>query len=324
MCDSHPPKKPWLPASLMLLSSVVCVAGVESVDLRQFVRDHNEGLERATPGVPPPTRQASIAKPAPKHHAPPPKKPLLLLHVGKSGGGSVRQRLAEFNHASGGRLGHAICHPNPYACDQERRDAVATVVTVREPVDRFVSAFVWRFEMLKRPDHNKTEKHHREAAVVVGKYRGDANAFAEALCDDQLRERDGPRKELALVGHANYGLADWVPDARAPGLFALPQAPGFDFAALTDAALRAAAAAVNVTVAPAPAPAPADRAAAVRHTSGANATTALSPRGRACVARHYWRDYAVIEGLAARACRGDLADACRRALASMLRDRPQM
>ena len=51
-------------------------------------------------------------------------------------------------------------------------------------------------------------------------------------------------------------------------------------------------------------------AAARTHASGADATTALSPRGRACVARQFARDYAAVERLAAGV--GDLADVTAR------------
>ena len=69
---------------------------------------------------------------------------IIFFHIGKGGGGTVREKLKQASHVS-----YASNHPIPAHEHQdellsdESGTANTLIVNVRDPVDRFVSAFKW-------------------------------------------------------------------------------------------------------------------------------------------------------------------------------------
>jgi len=129
------------------------------------------------------------------------------------------------------------CHPTPAWCRQKVKAAwkkhqstelPLVVVTVRDPVDRYVSAFYWRLLVLCDPNGDGRPRvggrgHHCKDNSVGGeidtlfyRYGRDANVLAEALYDDDGKNAsDGARAlparaDLRTILHARHGLVDWL------------------------------------------------------------------------------------------------------------------
>jgi hypothetical protein len=63
-------------------------------------------------------------------------KDTILLHIGKGGGGSVQERMEIW------QVDFLYCHPNPRP--KKHSNAPNWLINIRDPVDRFYSAFNWR------------------------------------------------------------------------------------------------------------------------------------------------------------------------------------
>lgn len=119
------------------------------------------------------------------------------------------------------------------------------IINVRDPVDRFVSAFRWRSIVLCHPNDTRTRsgpaaknphdfckngnKRHEEHMLRVT-YKSDPNKMAEALCEDSpLFEM--AKKDFFMVGHSSL-LTSWLAeffvdtnkfdDIKIQNLFVLP------------------------------------------------------------------------------------------------------
>eukprot|EP00592_Proboscia_alata_P014959 CAMPEP_0194395888 /NCGR_PEP_ID=MMETSP0174-20130528/124672_1 /TAXON_ID=216777 /ORGANISM="Proboscia alata, Strain PI-D3" /LENGTH=419 /DNA_ID=CAMNT_0039191871 /DNA_START=32 /DNA_END=1291 /DNA_ORIENTATION=- len=158
---------------------------------------------------------------------------LVFLHIGKAGGRTIRTRLSTI-----WKIPFDICHPDPcpksdfrvehFRVERSRVEHPVEIICLRDPVDRFVSAFKWRESLLCRPTVNITkssgeviqmsesrtpntrltygnrlkyckDNKPEEAFFVHAKYSSDPNILAEALCDDEERNSNGD-----IVGIVDY------------------------------------------------------------------------------------------------------------------------
>jgi len=142
----------------------------------------------------------------------------LYLHLGKSGGGTVWDELKLWKIDKVHR-----CHPNPGPCKDKIRKAKSLLISIRDPVERFVSAFNWR-SLLVCKDFNETRtkghqsalrnpiKHckpmkNKEKNILLYKYKSNVNNLAMALCKKQNK---GAIKDVKHIQHAKYSLSDWL------------------------------------------------------------------------------------------------------------------
>jgi len=161
---------------------------------------------------------------------------VLWLHPGKSGGGTFQSRLQSswYIHAPKNR-----CHPHPcpdraFAQVQKSSNndtassktsntasSITTIINIRDPIDRFVSAFHWRRLVLCNPQgdererdvHNKATQNPTkyckqpedptEQAVIFQTYQQNVTTLAEALCTAQGQQ------DIRAIGHMEP-LVEWM------------------------------------------------------------------------------------------------------------------
>ena len=135
------------------------------------------------------------------------------------------------------------CHPTPEKCkdgiqkvQQTTQKPMKTILmNIRDPVDRFVSAFNWRNFVICRSDDQETRgsiKIHRkkkglnhpsrnvndfcwshdefleESNLIRNIYGEDINQLAGALCMEDEREK--AKNHTSLILHAKDSLTDWI------------------------------------------------------------------------------------------------------------------
>jgi hypothetical protein len=260
-------------------------------------------------------------------------KGVLFLHPGKAGGGSVKERYRHWH------VRMKSCHPRP--CPDRILSFNFTLISVRDPVDRFVSAFNWRAQVLCRtkgetrpqdgaratrnPDlfcknRELGESTYEESIMIHEKYKSNVSMLAEALCFGE----EG-REDLKQLGHARYSLSDWLPGktANTSNLVAFVVEPGFDFIQQVDAALKWIIGLVMGET---------SASSLEEYIINQNMTTSneyehssmrqgyhappLSPLGTCCLARHFAKDYELLLVLRERACRD--SGPCSEAIQSIL------
>lgn len=252
----------------------------------------------------------------------------LFLHVGKSGGGTVKEVLRNSN------VPYKRCHPRP--CPDDVFDATTVLVTVRDHVDRFVSAFDWKGLILCK-EENETRKVSSESAIqhpesycmtnaprqaemIHEKYKSNANILAEALCESGER-LEKARYDFGLIGHAKHLLSDWLPQDtwRTRNVFAIVQEPGFDLMEQTNAAIEWIVSQNGDThVHSSNQSIPTG----LQHSTTSNRVhSELSSLGTCCVARHLASDYDLLYNLSFTACKGKHSDICVNAITSILKRR---
>lgn len=185
----------------------------------------------------------------------------IFLHLGKTGGGSLTKRLELW----GVRVAMK-CHPSP--CPEVSIKADQIVVTVRDPVDRFLSAFNWRAIILcqltntesrqvsqhawTNPNSFCTSCCQTERLLIHQKYNFSATQLAEALCNDDNDDDDKKRiqsttkgnqaaQDLKRIVHARTSLTEWLPenswDRKHVNVTVVVQEPGFSFVEQADSAI---------------------------------------------------------------------------------------
>ena len=139
-----------------------------------------------------------------------------FFHAGKAGGGSVELSLVTR------RIAVSVSHPGPkrHHVRALRGDGPLTtlVVNVRDPADRFVSAFRWRLEHLCRPDDpreggacppERKERERDELLMLSVKYGRDPNRLAEGLCPTSPLHEEAV-VDHDMIGHARVPLVTWL------------------------------------------------------------------------------------------------------------------
>ena len=256
----------------------------------------------------------------------------LFLHLGKAGGGSVWERMKAWQAL------FPKCHPKP--CPIRLRHSNLTLVNVRDPVDRFVSAFNWRSLVLCRPQNEtrlqgmaEAVKHPDlfcksiypwESTMIHEQYKSNVNMLAEALCDHGITG-EKVRKDLKRIMHAKHFLSDWLPNrsVHTANLIAVVMEPGFDFIQQIDSALKWV---VGQRIGEVNA-AWLEEKASIQNNIVPNESKhssvrpgyhppPLSPLGTCCLTRHLAKDYDLLWKLRKKACRG--SESCQKALQSIL------
>lgn len=247
----------------------------------------------------------------------------LLLHIAKSGGGTVRKEIEE-----NGVLVQKVCHPRP--CRNILSNFNRTLVTIRDPVDRFVSAFNWRSLVLCHavnetrtpnlkatlyPDSFCNPHSPKESIMLHAKYKSNANHLAEAVCDTGSAGEEA-RQDLKMIKMMKETLVDWLPadSWMSTRLFAIVQEPGFDFMEQVNAAMEWLVLETNFTIRE-------NQTIPIQFqhsTKFHGKDPQLSPLGTCCMARHLARDYDLLDNLTSVACRGGRSDICKAALSSIL------
>ena len=146
-----------------------------------------------------------------------------FFHAGKAGGGTISREL-KMNKISG----LSMCHPKPSSTKVaalQTGESKTLIINVREPIDRFVSAFKWRLVVLCSPDDTrkagrrgaahaptekcKTSKSMREEEKMMREvYNSDPNEMAEALCVDSPRYEQAVQ-DYDMILHT-MPLSEWL------------------------------------------------------------------------------------------------------------------
>lgn len=264
----------------------------------------------------------------------------LRLHPGKTGGTTVAHLLHQWNIGMGD-----ACHPEP--CRDKFQYFPQALISVRDPIDTFESAFNWRAWILCSAENEKRQvsasaagapfkfceddsTNPGEAAILQKKYAFNSTKLAEAMCDEG-GDGEEARQDWGKIQHAKWPLIDWLSGAGRLGirLGVMVLEPGFDFEdqifSVTrwavqnslgdDAANDMRARRKNVIEQPAP-----GKRGKMLHSSRQSPyhTSPLSRLGQCCMARQLATSYELISNLATGGgCRGDRANVCKAALMSI-------
>ena len=154
-----------------------------------------------------------------------------FFHVGKAGGGTLLEHLDErWGFAMrGDSSGFTLVHPRPKLSinKQFQNGPLRTLIfNVRDPVDRFVSAFNWRNAILCHPDDERhrenssslrattfpniwcKEGSEEEETMMRETYQSSPSVLAEALCHDSPL-RSNAEQDFNKVLHATT-LTKWL------------------------------------------------------------------------------------------------------------------
>ena len=144
------------------------------------------------------------------------KADTVLFHVGKGGGGTLQSRF-------GKKIQFIHPHPQSSINKQLQNGPLRTlIVNVRDPVDRFISAFNWRNAVLCHPNDkrqkgkaeataqpNKFCKEHSDEEILLREtYQSNPSVFAEALCHDSP-SHSLAEKDYRQIGHSTT-LTEWL------------------------------------------------------------------------------------------------------------------
>ncbi len=148
-----------------------------------------------------------------------------VFHVGKGGGGTIQKHLG---------IGVTWVHPRPRTSINEKfqNGPLRTLIfNVRDPVDRFVSAFNWRTAILCHPDDERhrgqihlkgkgkvgatrrpneycKEGYEEEETMLRETYQSSPSVMAEALCSDSPILPNA-EQDFTKVEH-NTSLTEWL------------------------------------------------------------------------------------------------------------------
>lgn len=255
----------------------------------------------------------------------------LRLHPGKTGGGTFTWRLSHWNVTMG-----QSCHPEP--CPDELGFFPRALITVRDPVEAFESAFNWRAWVLCLAENETRvvsstdaaaqstsefcEDNPEEAAILHKKYAFNSSNLAEAMCDEGRLGQEA-RQDLDQIRHAKWPLIDWLPNnsLQQISVAAMVLEPGFDFddqmfsvtkwavkESLGDDAVKDFRMMKNSGIEQTP-----DE---KLHSSKQSSyhPSPLSNLGKCCMTRHLATSYELISNLATEGCKGGQAHVCKAAL----------
>ena len=134
------------------------------------------------------------------------------LHIGKAGGGTVNFRFHQY-----WKMRVRQIHPTPKP--EVVVPDVYMMINIRDPIDRFFSAFNWKMACLCNPfgdNRRKSELAYgspqtlcnpggeTERQLIFYKYNMTANDLAEAVCTEEGRE------DLRQIQHAKFNIKDWL------------------------------------------------------------------------------------------------------------------
>jgi hypothetical protein len=256
----------------------------------------------------------------------------LYLHVGKTGGGTVMSRARHLE------LDLEPCHPRPTDCSIEGRLENA-LISVRDPIDVFESAFNWRCTVVCAPNESdrvaaadlgfytpqdiarNCKNNTMEGSILNVKYSRNVNALAESLCSMDEKIRQEALDDVNHILHVQDPQAKWmqigmVKQKRRVATIVLE--PGFELEPQIDASFAWALkeSGVNVTSDQFPEFIEDD---SYRHISATQESfPPLTEAATRCLAQHFREDYASLDWLRSNACHGIESQTCMAALESIL------
>ena len=125
-----------------------------------------------------------------------------FLHIGKTGGNSIRYALTPYLHCAGRQI---VLHPHETTLpDIPLGDCV--IFCLRDPVERFVSGFNSRRRM-GRPKNNVP---WNEAEAEAFSAFGAPNELAVALSSPDDQRRNQAIKGMNGIGHVKSHYHDWL------------------------------------------------------------------------------------------------------------------
>ena len=143
----------------------------------------------------------------------------LILHMGKAGGTTVKIHTRER-----WRLFVDECHPSPCKAKHMNQPSLYLLPTLRDPVDRFVSAFYWRIERLCHdiPKENRTygqyagcqtwDKPNKQLLnMLYNRRQKNASLLAEDLCSTNATVAKVAKKDLSRLLHikSKQNIVSW-------------------------------------------------------------------------------------------------------------------
>lgn len=274
-------------------------------------------------------------------------RPTTTIHIGKAGGGTVSAVFNALNKRQ--KKFHAPRQRYP------NTDGHVFLVTIRDPVDRFVSAFHWAGRVACQSNDTREvatkENWHRynytelgiksmckpETNLVDSKYNFNVNNLAEALCEK------GEEKYVKQIEHMKYSIVDYISkllnERERTSFKFMVMEPEYDFLSQILSAIEVV---VNMTIKENGSLIPKklrehlyekkpldfldDR----QHSSQINISSVaitnepLTALGACCVARHYETDYQLLEELneeGSIVCDGHTRNDCVNAIKSILKRR---
>lgn len=134
-----------------------------------------------------------------------------FFHVGKAGGGTVDHELRRY------RIDVLRSHPDPRPSHVRGLGPGGPlrtlILNVRDPVDRYASAFRWATKTRCHPrsttGHYCNDDDPAQEEMLRVRYASDPNNLAEALCEESPTRGEAVR-DHDLLQHAKWTLARWI------------------------------------------------------------------------------------------------------------------
>ena len=144
------------------------------------------------------------------------RPPLHILHIGKTGGTALKHALRE--HEGETRLRLEFCGHDVTLADVPVGERY--MFTVRDPLERFVSAFNGRLRE-DRPRYHYPWRDEERTAFAIFRT---PDELAQALSSGDPDERECAERAMRGIGHVNTPYSFWLGDearfeARLPDLF---------------------------------------------------------------------------------------------------------
>ena len=145
------------------------------------------------------------------------KDDFIFLHPGRAGGTAVKERLENV-----WRLKFKSQHPYPYHPEENADGHPYMIFAIRDPVDRFVSAFQWSVEQVRNNQHrllippNETnstvdyDENDELRHILLDQYDQNVSMLAVDLCSTDNTTADMARYAVETIPHLKHSITDWV------------------------------------------------------------------------------------------------------------------
>lgn len=275
----------------------------------------------------------------------------IYQHVSRTGGGTITELLKSLNIASWFKK----CFPRPCLTPWLAKRYDGIVISIRDPVDRFVATFDTQLTMLCHNVDNNVDSRTAqkqwfrgnwsescrdvfptEISLLVKKYKGDANELAESLCSRGLQAKIEAIEDIKKIGYLQHSLEDHLAGLQnfaalrdSPRTFTFNVAPlvrGFNFLELAKSAIESVIEDVGGPDFVSLIHKRSKRIVLNQSSPFLNtipteqlvSISKLSPVGECCITQYYSADYRILDKLLDTGCRGPAQIKCKKALQSIL------